>query len=120
MINEFLARNDGGLRDGTGRASDWIEVFNAGDEQINLKGYHLTDSAQELTKWTFPDTMLAPNEYVVVWSARSLSETNTNLFGKRSGFFKLPALNIFSLFLLTAVALLIGARTLQSRKHAPR
>ena len=54
MINEFLARNDGGLRDGTGRASDWIEVFNAGDESVNLKGYHLTDNHDALTKWTFP------------------------------------------------------------------
>ena len=26
IINEFMARNDGGLRDGDGRTSDWIEI----------------------------------------------------------------------------------------------
>ena len=35
-ISEFLARNDGGLRDGDGRSSDWVELYNAGDEPAKL------------------------------------------------------------------------------------
>ena len=48
VISEFMARNDGGLRDGDGRASDWIEIFNGGQDTIDLAGYRLTDDAENL------------------------------------------------------------------------
>ena len=38
VINEFMARNDGGIRDGDGRSSDWIEIFNASDMPVDLAG----------------------------------------------------------------------------------
>ena len=69
MITEFLARNDGGLRDGTGRTSDWIEVFNAGDETADLNGYRLTDDASDRVKWTFPSVALDPGEYLLVFAS---------------------------------------------------
>ena len=40
VISEFLAKNDSGLLDGDLIASDWIELRNAGDEAIDLAGWH--------------------------------------------------------------------------------
>jgi len=54
LISEFLASNQGGLQDGDGDSPDWIELFNASDEAVDLSGYYLSDDSDELTKWSFP------------------------------------------------------------------
>lgn len=72
IITEFLASNDDGLLDGYGNSSDWIEIYNAGDMAIDLQGWHLTDDAGTLDKWTFPDlpeAELNPGEYMVVFAS---------------------------------------------------
>ena len=69
VINEFLTRNDGGLRDGYGRSSDWIEIYNPGEAAIDLGGYRLTDDASDASKWTFPNRMLDANEFLVVFAS---------------------------------------------------
>ena len=48
---------------------DWIEIYNPNPFSINLSGWHLTDDAFTLTKWTFPDTLLKPREYFVVFAS---------------------------------------------------
>ena len=75
IITEFLARNDGGLRDGEGRAADWVEVHNPTNSPIQLGGYHLTDDPAEKTKWTFPEYEIQPNEYLIVFASdKSVSD----------------------------------------------
>ena len=69
VINEFLAKNDGGLRDGNGRTSDWIEVYNTTEEAIDLTGYRLTDDPAAPAKWTFPATSIGAGEYLVVFAS---------------------------------------------------
>ncbi|MCB1099435.1 MAG: CotH kinase family protein [Verrucomicrobiae bacterium] len=69
VISEFLAENDSGLRDDGGERSDWIEVYNPAAEPLELEGYFLTDSAQDLTKWRFPKLSVAPGGYVVVFAS---------------------------------------------------
>jgi hypothetical protein len=69
IISEFLARNDGGLRDGDGRTSDWIEIFNAGDQSVNLEGYRLTDDRQDLARYVFPTVNLDPGQYRIVFAS---------------------------------------------------
>lgn len=69
IITEFMADNDGTLTDGNGASSDWIELFNAGDEAVDLGGWHLTDSPGNLNKWTFPSVVLAPGGYLVVFAS---------------------------------------------------
>jgi hypothetical protein len=75
IINEFLARNDAGLRDGNGRASDWIEVYNSGDEAVDLSDYRLTDDAKEPAKWHFPSVDLEPGGYLVVFASGQETES---------------------------------------------
>ena len=66
VITEFVASNGSGLVDGNGAHSDWIEIQNQGDVAINLAGWHLSDNASNLSKWTFPSTTLAAGAYMVV------------------------------------------------------
>ena len=68
-MTEFMASNSSALLDGNGAASDWIEIFNKGDQSVNLAGYTLTDDPQTLEKWTFPNTVLDPGKYVVVFAS---------------------------------------------------
>ena len=70
ILTEFVASNDSTINDGFGKDSDWIELYNAGDESINLQGYHLTDNAEDTTKWSFSqETILGAKEYLVVFAS---------------------------------------------------
>ncbi|MCH8921772.1 MAG: CotH kinase family protein, partial [Planctomycetes bacterium] len=69
IISEFLAKNDDGLTDAAGRSSDWIEIHNAGDQEIDLAGWHLTDDALLLDKWEFSSVVLRPGAYLVVFAS---------------------------------------------------
>lgn len=54
QITEFLALNDSGITDGDGAFSDWVEIHNPAGSSIAIGGWHLTDTAQDLIRWTFP------------------------------------------------------------------
>jgi hypothetical protein len=68
LITEFVAANEGGLRDGYEHAPDWIEIFNPLDTSIDLAGYRLTDNASQLDRWTFPSRNLDPHTYMIVFA----------------------------------------------------
>lgn len=61
VINEICGKDADGL--------EWIEVANASDAPVNLKGYKLikmdTDGIEK-TLYTFPDTIVAPGAIVTV------------------------------------------------------
>jgi hypothetical protein len=66
LISEFVAQNNTGLTDDDGEFTDWIEIYNPTIQPVGLEGWHLTDDATELDKWTFPDIDLAAGEFLVV------------------------------------------------------
>ena len=68
-ISEFMASNDGVVLDEDGDEPDWIEVFNAGPDDISLDGWHLTDDATELSKWDFPNQQLAAGNSLLVFAS---------------------------------------------------
>lgn len=69
-ITEFMASNGGVLEDGNGAASDWIEIYNNGDQSADLLGYHLTDDPADLNKWSFSTThVLDPGDFLVVFAS---------------------------------------------------
>jgi hypothetical protein len=69
LISEFVASNDGTVRDLDDDASDWIELSNSGDAAVNLDGWALTDSASNLRKWRLPAVSLGPGESLVVFAS---------------------------------------------------
>jgi len=69
VISEFMASNSRTLSDGDGESSDWIEIHNPDASDVDLAGWHLTDNAADLSKWTFPAVTLAANNYLVVFAS---------------------------------------------------
>ena len=70
LISELMAVNDGFLADKDGDYSDWIELHNTTAAPVDLGGWHLTDSASDLDKWTFPEgATLDANAYLVVFAS---------------------------------------------------
>ncbi len=69
IISEFMATNATGLKDADGDNSDWIEVYNRGDAEVSLQGWHLTDEKSRLSKWEFPDIRLLPKQAIIVFAS---------------------------------------------------
>ena len=69
VISEFLASNNSVLDDEDGDDSDWIELHNAGDTDMSLNRWYLTDDADNLRKWRFPEVNLDAGEYLIVFAS---------------------------------------------------
>ena len=90
FISEFSASNDAVLRDGDREYPDWIELHNAGDQSIDLSGWFLTDSQNELSKWTFPAGNIDAGGFITVFASGKDTEDkdgnlHTNFRLSRSG-----------------------------------
>src|SRR4030095_14982792 len=69
VISEFVSQNDNGILDEDFDNSDWIEIYNPGSATVNLANWFLTDDDDNLAKWQFPSTNIAPNAYLLVWAS---------------------------------------------------
>jgi len=76
VISEFMALNGskpplvaGELLDEDGDSSDWIEIYNSADTGVNLDGWHLTDDADNLTRWELPSIQLGPGQLKIVFAS---------------------------------------------------
>jgi hypothetical protein len=67
VINEVLADNKTGITDPAGQYADWVEIHNRGNQAIHLADYYLSDKADEPQIYAFPDEVLAPGGYYLVW-----------------------------------------------------
>ncbi|MDA8606302.1 CotH kinase family protein [Flavobacteriales bacterium] len=69
VINEFMASNSLAFEDPDFQnTGDWVELFNAGSEDVDLSGWHLTDNWNDATKWTIPDGIqLEAEGFLLVW-----------------------------------------------------
>ena len=68
-INEVVSSNSVYV-DEDGDTPDWLELHNYGSEDVSINGWSLSDDVDELDMWTFPDIMLAPDEYLLVWASK--------------------------------------------------
>ena len=68
FINEILANNVSINMDESGEYDDWIELYSADDEAINIGGLFLTDDAENLEKWMIPfDTEIQAQSFLLLW-----------------------------------------------------
>jgi hypothetical protein len=67
IINEGSNRNYSSIIDEDGEFPDWIELYNAGNDTIDLYNYSLTDNALNPTKWVFPHVNMIAGEYKVIF-----------------------------------------------------
>lgn len=68
ILNEIMASNATTVEDEDGDAGDWIEIYNSSSHFVQLNGYGLSDDYNEPFKWVFPDVMLEPGEFLLVWA----------------------------------------------------
>jgi hypothetical protein len=71
VISEAMSGNKGVCLDDKGKSSDWVELYNPGDEAVSLKYFALSDDEEDLEAWTFPDVSLESHGYMVVYLSGS-------------------------------------------------
>ena len=67
LINEGSNKNYSTIGDEDGEFEDWIEIYNAGNTDVNLFNYTLSDNDDEPNQWTFPSDILAPGDFRIVF-----------------------------------------------------
>jgi hypothetical protein len=87
LINEILASNTSTNDDPDYSSfSDWIEIHNAGDQPVDLRGFYLTDNLNTSTKWQIPNsTIVPPLGFVLFWADRKDESRHTNFSLDRNG-----------------------------------
>ncbi|MBK9291302.1 MAG: CotH kinase family protein [Bacteroidetes bacterium] len=78
LINEMMASNASTLADEDGDYPDWIELYNSSSEPFPLQGFGMSDNPSNPFKWTFPQAILPPNGYLVVFAS---GKNRTSPFG---------------------------------------
>jgi len=68
-ISEIMAINKSVIMDSDNEYSDYIEIYNDNEYDINLKGYFLSDEVTSSKKWSFPDVIIKAKEYLIVYAS---------------------------------------------------
>lgn len=69
VINEIMSLNNSTIMDKFGDYPDWIELYNKSNFTINLHNYSLSDDAEELDKWKFPEISIPSNSYLLIFAS---------------------------------------------------
>jgi len=90
-INEFMASNDFAFPGPEGDFPDWIEIYNAGDEDVMLGGYYMSDDLVDPEAMfqipdTYPDSVtVAAGGYILFYANKGQETSVLNLNFKLSG-----------------------------------
>lgn len=79
IINEIMTQNTITIRDKYGKSSDYIELYNGYDYDINLSGYHLSDNLSDTKKWVFPNITIKKNEYLLIYASGKNTQNDTEI-----------------------------------------
>ena len=90
LINEFLASNDSCCTDENGEYEDFIEIYNADDEAVDIGGMYITDGLDAPTTWqiptTAPDTTtIDPGGFLLLWADKQSEQGILHVEIKLSG-----------------------------------
>ena len=69
QITEIMANNKTTIMDSDLNYSDYLELYNNTDKEINLKGYFLSDEEMSTKKWEFPEIIIKSHEYLIVFAS---------------------------------------------------
>lgn len=87
FINEFMASNSNTVTDPDfNEYADWIEIYNSGSEQINLKNYFITDDLSQPDKFQIQvDLFVEAEGYILIWADDANTGNHTNFKLAASG-----------------------------------
>ncbi len=75
VVNELMAHNTAFITDENGQYEDWIEIYNTNSFSVDISGFYLSDDVLIPNKWQFPSgTVIAANDYLIVWADQDLDE----------------------------------------------
>jgi len=69
FINEIMSSNLSTIVDEDGSFSDWIEIYNSGEESVDLESFSLSDDLNILDKWQFPQISIDAGHYVLIFAS---------------------------------------------------
>ena len=89
LISEIMTTNQSTLQTADLGTPDWIEIFNSGNESINLQGYFLSDKLKNPKTWTFPSVTIQPGKYLVVYASGLEATAQSDAAGEIHANFRL-------------------------------
>ncbi|MEZ5399755.1 MAG: CotH kinase family protein [Bryobacteraceae bacterium] len=62
LVNELMASNEASFQDPDepGAFEDWFEIYNPGQEAVDMSGMYITDNPDNPTKWQVPEGVSIP------------------------------------------------------------
>lgn len=90
-ISEVMASNDVTALGAAGITADFVELYNASSEAIDLSFYGLSDSLKRPRRWQFPQgTAIQPGEYKIIYldgnpSVSTVADLHANFSLARAG-----------------------------------
>ncbi|MCQ2375240.1 MAG: CotH kinase family protein [Salinivirgaceae bacterium] len=67
VINEYCTLTNK-MFDDNGENSDWIELYNTGNNEVDLTGWALSDDENNLGKWAFPTVKMPAKGYLLIYA----------------------------------------------------
>ncbi|NLF26518.1 MAG: hypothetical protein GX592_01365, partial [Clostridiales bacterium] len=75
-LSEIMSSNGSALLNEEGESCDWVEIENAGSSEVNLSGWSIAKVANSVNTFTFPEHILKPGEYLVIYADGRLRNTS--------------------------------------------
>ena len=77
IINEIMQSNVECIMDDIKEFPDsWVELYNSGDEAINLKDFKISNKNKEKKAWQLPDKTVAAKGYAIIYCDKEGKENN--------------------------------------------
>jgi len=88
VINEVVSSNSSSFKDDQGLYPDCIELYNAGDETVDLQAWSLSDKRENSVKYKIAESVVVePGGYVVFFADNGSAARHTNFKLSASGQF---------------------------------
>lgn len=69
-INELMSNNVSAVMDEGYNYSMWVELYNEGDEAVNLSQFYFTDTTDDKKKWRPSSAIVRPGDFHILWFER--------------------------------------------------
>ena len=63
-----MSNNKSTVKDNSGKNEDWIELYNSSNFPISTNNLYLSDTISNLLKWKLPNSVVLPDDYLIVWA----------------------------------------------------
>jgi len=76
LLWEAMSANRTYLKGAYGATGDWLELYNAGAEEVRLSDYTLSDNSNALDRYGLPDKALQPGQFCVLFLSEEPEDLN--------------------------------------------